>query len=146
MRVEFVSPYNHSPKTGIGRYMHTLKSHLERSIEVSVKPMRFAPFSSRLSFLRNFPLAIEGHVPGSIVHIPQIMGCAMMLYRPYHPSVATVHDLGFFELPEEGHTLDPLARRLLNWSLAGLKRVDKIVAVSEFTRHGIIKHLGIPAE
>ncbi len=146
MRVEFVSPYDHSPQTGIGRYMYTLKSYLGRSIEVSIKPMRFAPFSSRLSFLRNFPLAIDGHVPGSIVHFPQIMGCAMMLYRPYRPSVATVHDLGFLELPEEWEMYGPIARRLLRLSLAGLKRVDRIVADSEFTRQGVIKHLGIPEE
>jgi glycosyltransferase involved in cell wall biosynthesis len=35
---------------------------------------------------------------------------------------------------------------MVRLSLAGLKRVDMIVADSEFTRQGVIKHLGIPEE
>ncbi len=146
MRVEFVSPYEHNPQTGIGRYLHTMVQHLSGLIDVAIRRPRSLPLANRLSSLRNLPIGIEGHVPGSIVHFPQIMGCAMMLYRPYHPSVATVHDLGFLELPEEREMLDPIARWILRLSLCGLKRVDKIVAVSEFTRQGVIKHLGIPAD
>ncbi|MBW7959586.1 MAG: glycosyltransferase family 4 protein [Candidatus Promineofilum sp.] len=143
MRVEFVSPYNHSPKTGIGRYMHTLKSHLERSIEVSVKPMRFAPFSSRLSFLRNFPLAIEGHVSGSIVHIPQIMGCFVLSRRDYFPSVVTVHDLGMLETPLDQPLFNRFDRWVLHQQLQGLKRADLVLVHSDRTRKGLTHHLDI---
>lgn len=146
MLVEFVSPYVHNPNSGIGRYVHTLAEHLSESVDVTICRLRNVPLANRFSPLRQLPIGIEGHVPGSIVHFPQIMGCAMMLYRPYHPSVATVHDLGFLELPEEWEMFDPIARRLLRLSLAGLKRVDMIVAVSEFTRQGVIKHLGIPED
>lgn len=146
MRVEFVSPYDHSPNTGIGRYIHTLTKHLSGFIDVPIRRPQFVPLVGRFSALRNLPIGIEGHMPGSIVHFPQIMGCAMMLYRPYHPSVATVHDLGFLELPEEWEMFDPVARQILRLSLAGLKRVDLIVAVSEFTRRGVIKHIGVPPE
>lgn len=143
MHVEFVSPCDHSPQTGIGRYIHTMVRHLSGSVDLTIRSPRFIPLAGRLSPLKNLPIGIQDHMPGSIVHFPQIMGCAMMLYRPYHPSVATVHDLGFLELPEEWQMLDPVARRLLRLSLAGLKRVDSIVAVSEFTRQGVIKHLGV---
>jgi glycosyltransferase involved in cell wall biosynthesis len=146
MRVEFVSPYDHNPKTGIGRYVHTLVGHLSNSIDATICRPRFLPLTNQISPLRNLPVSIEGHLPGSIVHFPQIMGCAMMLYRPYHPSVATVHDLGFLELPEEREMIDPIARRLLRLSLAGLKRVDLIVTDSEFTHQGVIKHLGVSEE
>jgi len=146
MRVEFVSPYDHSPQTGIGRYIHSLVRHLSESVDVALPQPRFLPLADRLSPLRNLPIGIKEHQAGSIVHFPQIMGCAIMLYRPYHPSVATVHDLGFLELPEEWEILDPVARQMLRLSLAGLKRVDMIVADSEFTHQGIIRHLGIPGE
>jgi len=146
MRVEFVSPYEHNPQTGIGRYLHTMVRYLSGSIDVAIRRPKLLPLADQLSSLRNLSIGIEGHVPGSIVHFPQIMGCAMMLYRPYHPSVATVHDLGFLALPEEWEMLDPIARWILRLSLCGLKRVDKIVAVSEFTRQGVIKHLGIPGD
>lgn len=144
MRVEFVSPYDYSPHTGIGRYVHTMVQHLFESVDVAICRPQFLPMAGRYSTLRNLPIGIEDHIPGSIVHFPQIMGCAMMLCRPYHPSVATVHDLGFLELPEEWQMLDPVARQMLRLSLAGLKRVDMIVAVSEFTRQGVIKHLAVP--
>ena len=143
MRIEFVSPHDHSPQTGIGRYIHTMVRHLSESVAVAIHRPRFLPLVDRLSPLRNLPIGIKDHVPGSIVHFPQIMGCAMMLYRPYHPSVATVHDLGSLELPEEWEALDPVARQVLRLSVVGLKRVDRIVAVSEFTRQGVIKHLGV---
>jgi len=146
MRIEFVSPYDHSPQTGIGRYIHTMVRHLSESVAVAIHRPRFLPLVDRLSPLRNLPIGIKDHVPGSIVHFPQIMGCAMMLYRPYHPSVATVHDLGSLELPEEWEVTDAVARQVLRLSLAGLKRVDMIVADSEFTHQGIIRHLGIPGE
>lgn len=143
MRVEFVSPYDHNPQTGIGRYVHTITRHLSKSVDATICRPKFLPLTDRFSPLRNIPIGIEDHVPGSIVHFPQIMGCAMMLYRPYHPSIATVHDLGFLELPEEWDMFDPIARRMLRLSLAGLRRVDMILAVSEFTRQGVIKHLGV---
>jgi glycosyltransferase involved in cell wall biosynthesis len=69
------------------------------------------------------------------------MGCSMQLWNPQHPAVATVHDLGALELPEERRTQDPVARQLLHLSLAGLKSMDAIIAVSEFTRRGVIEHL-----
>lgn len=143
MRVEFVSPYEHSAKTGIGRYAHTLTKHLSEQLDVAISRPRFLPLADRFSSLRNLPVGIKHHVLGSIVHVPQIMGCAMMLWRPYHPSVATVHDLGVLELPEESAMLDLVARQILRLSLAGLTRVDQIIAVSEFTRQGVIKHLGV---
>ena len=146
MRVEFVSPYNHSPQTGIGRYVHTLMKRLRQEVDVSIGEPRFLPLTNRFSSMRNLPVGIKNHVQGSIVHFPQIMGCAMMLWRPYYPSVATVHDLGVLELPEEWEMLDLIARQLLRASLTGLKRVDLIVADSEFTRQGVIKHLNIPPE
>ncbi len=144
MRVEILTHGNHRANTGIGRYVHNLAGHLGSSIEVKLSQLSYLPLATKVNYLKYLPVGIKGHVPNSIVHFPQIMGCAMMLYRPYHPSVATVHDLGFLELPEEWEMFDPIAHWLLRWSLAGLKRVDRIVADSEFTRQGIIKHLGVP--
>lgn len=146
MHVEFLSVFDHSQNTGIGRYLHTVAHHLSGLVDVTIHRPLFLPLSGRFSPLRNLPIGIENYIRGSIVHFPQIMGCAMMLYRPFHPSVATVHDLGFMELPEEWKMFDPIAKQLLKLSLAGLKRVDKIVTDSEFTRQGVIKHLGIPKD
>jgi len=143
MRIELLTHGKHTPHTGIGRYVDGLTKHLGELADIDLCQLQYLPLTNSISPLRQLPVGIDNHVPGSIVHLPQIMGCAMMLYRPYHPSVATVHDLGFLELSEEWEMLDPVARQVLRLSLAGLKRVDRIVAVSEFTRQGVIKHLGV---
>jgi glycosyltransferase involved in cell wall biosynthesis len=146
VRVEFLSYQEYRSESGIGRYVLSLVRHLSGAMDVALCRPRFLPLSERLQIMRNLPAGIHGHQRGSIVHFPQIMGCALMLYRPYHPAVATVHDLGFLELPAEREMWDLVARQLLRLSLAGLKRVDWIVADSDFTRDGVIKHLGVREE
>lgn len=146
MRVELLTHGRHTTRTGIGRYVHALLKYGDELADVNLRRLKYLPFYRSARSLEQVPVGISGHVRGSIVHFPQITGCAMMLYRPYHPSVATVHDLGFLELPEEWEMFDPVARQILRLSLAGLKRVDLIVAVSEFTRRGVIKHIGVPPE
>jgi len=146
MQVELFAHMPVDSVSGIGRYMRELHAHLQERVPVRFVTPIDPPLTRFFSPLHFFPLGLRGHQPGSIVHFTQIMGCAIMLYRPYHPSVATVHDLGFLELPEEWEMLDGVARQMLRLSLAGLKRVDMIVADSEFTHHGIIRHLGIPPE
>jgi glycosyltransferase involved in cell wall biosynthesis len=146
MRVEFVTPYDHSPKTGIGRYMHTLKAHLEESIEVSFKPMTFFPLSDRFAILKNFPLSVKDHRPGSIVHVPQIMGCAIYLWKDYTPRVATVHDLGILETDLDAPLQNKTNRFILDLQLSGLKKSDMLLVHSKRTRDGLIRHLGIKPE
>jgi glycosyltransferase involved in cell wall biosynthesis len=141
MTVELVSHLPKDSVSGIGRYVKELHKHLQDQIDIKITQGVDPPLSVRFPILHNFPISVKDHLPGSIVHFMQIMGCAQMLWRPYHPSVATVHDLGALELPEEWQMLDPIARQVLRLSLAGLNRVDLIVAVSEFSRNGVIKHL-----
>ncbi len=59
--------------------------------------------------------------------------------------VVTVHDLSFAVVPE----YYDLKRRLWHWSLGYkklLRRADKIIAVSEYTKQDIIHELGVPEE
>lgn len=147
MEVDLVTIGKNPRHTGIGRYIWELYHHLqERGLDVTITGCVNLPLADRLSLLHSFPLGVQNHRPGAIVHFTQIMGCAQMLWRPVRPAVATVHDLGVLELPEEWQIHDPIARQILRLSLAGLKRIDIIVAVSEFTRQGLINHLGIAAE
>lgn len=146
MRVELVS---HLPKgsiSGIGRYVRELHHHLQDHVDVTIKHFSDPPLAKRFPILHNFPTGIENHQTGAIVHFTQIMGCAQMLWRPYRPSVATVHDLGLLVWPDEAQMFNPIDRRLVQLSFLGLKRVDGIIAVSEFTRLSVIEHLGFSPE
>jgi glycosyltransferase involved in cell wall biosynthesis len=142
-RVELVAPGKFDSSTGIRRYTYSLYSHLANYISIEIKQLHTLPLARRISWMQHLPVGIEGHSKKSIVHFTKIMGCALMLWRPFHPAVATVHDLGAFEHPKEWEMLDPLARQLLRLSLMGLKRVDLIIAVSDFTRQSLINHLGM---
>jgi glycosyltransferase involved in cell wall biosynthesis len=92
------------------------------------------------------PIGIQDHVPDSIVHFPQITGCAMMLWRPVRPAVATVHDLGVLVCEEDAQLFSPSARRILDLQIAGLKRVDYFAVNSERTKVGLVEILAIPEE
>ncbi len=59
--------------------------------------------------------------------------------------VVTVHDLSFAVIPE----YYDLKRRLWHWSLCYkklLRRADKIIAVSEYTKQDVVRELGVPEE
>jgi glycosyltransferase involved in cell wall biosynthesis len=140
MHIELI---DHNPGVttgGVARYVHELYQQLSAAVSVSWSYLVPVPGAQRLSFLRHLPRAVSPHQPGAIVHFTQIMGCALLLWRKLHPAVVTVHDLGALERPEEWQMFDPLGRQLLRLSLAGLRRADLIIADSEFTRGGLIKH------
>lgn len=146
LEVELVEHSPGRPDTGIGRYTAELRKHLaELSEDVSVRLTSSVdpPLAKRFTTLHSLPLWVRSHQPGAIVHFTQIMGCSQMLWHPVHPAVATVHDMGGLVWPEERNMMNPLDRFLLGLSIAGLKRMDAIVAVSEFTRQGVVEYLGV---
>lgn len=142
----------HSPgdkSSGIGRYTRELYDQLSRHSEhvaVRLTTTIPPPLSGRLPVLRHLPLGVNDHQAGSIVHFMQIMGCAQMLWRPVRPAVATAHDLGVLVWRERLPLKRQIGRMLFLLSLAGLRRMDAIIAVSGFTRRSVIEHLRVPAE
>ncbi|MBN1314734.1 MAG: glycosyltransferase family 4 protein [Anaerolineales bacterium] len=120
--------------------------HLGELADVNLCQLRYLPLTNRFSPFKQLPIGIGNHLPGSIVHFPQIMGCAMRLYRPYHPSVATIHDLGVLVCKKDQELSNWLDRRLLDINLAGLKLMDHWIADSEFTARGLVDILRIPRE
>jgi glycosyltransferase involved in cell wall biosynthesis len=100
----------------------------------------------RPSFLRFLPMGLARSVAHSIVHFPQIMGSAQMLWRPVHPAIATVHDLGRLVCPEDEALWTWKDRWILDLQLRGLKQMDWWVVNSEQTRRHLVEHLGLPRE
>lgn len=136
----------HNPPTqisGIGRYCRELFAHLKDNVDIRMAYPRFPPLSERFTFLRNFPMGVVGHRTNSLVHFTQIMGCAQMVWKPLHPAIATVHDLGVLICEDDQILFNKLDRHILELQLKGLKQVDLIVADSEFTRRTLIEYLGL---
>lgn len=149
MRVELVEHNPPAHMTGIRRYTLMLAQHLQAytdQLEVRFARTTAPPLARRFSSLHHLPLGIAPHHTGSIAHFQQIMGCAVMLWQPPRPAIATVHDLGGLVWREEWQNTDALSRALLRLSLHGLRRVDALIADSEFTRQSIIEHLRVAPE
>ncbi len=64
-------------------------------------------------------------------------------FRRRQPAVVTVHDLAFLHFPE---ILDDDAKRYYGQIHLAVKNADKIIAVSEWTRHDIETMLGVPSQ
>jgi len=132
--------------SGISRYCQELYKGLQGRAPVRLCSFRSPPLANRLTFLEHLPVGVEPDEGGGIYHFTRIMGCALMLWRPLHPAVATVHDLGPLVWPPERQATDALGWMLFRLSLLGLKRMDRIVAVSQFTANCLVDLLGIPRE
>jgi glycosyltransferase involved in cell wall biosynthesis len=132
--------------TGIGRYAWALHRHLSGRVNVRVTAQTAPPLARYLDFLRYLPTGVVGHDPGALVHFTEDAGCAQMLWRPVHPAVATSHDLGWLSWPPEARMHRAFDRALLRLSYLGLRRMDAVIAISEYSRRQLIEHLGIPEE
>ncbi len=131
---------------GIGRYTRELHKHLTPHVSVrKVEPI-YPPLTNRIDPLRYFPIGVHPHRRGSIVHFTEDFGCSQMFWNPLRPAVATSHDLGFLAWPPEASMHRSFDRILLYLSYLGLKRMDAVITVSEYSRKRIIQQLKIPTE
>ncbi|WP_172450840.1 glycosyltransferase family 4 protein [Candidatus Chloroploca asiatica] len=143
MQVELVAHNPIHSVSGIGRYVRELYAHLQQCIAVRIVHPVNLPLADRFEVLRHFPVGLSQHQPGSIVHFTQIMGCAQMLWRPFRPAIATVHDLGVLVCPEDSPLHNPISRRVLSVQLAGLRKMNYYAVNSIQTRDDLIERLGI---
>jgi len=91
-------------------------------------------------FLRNvaFPLAVRRQPKGSILHV--LDHSNGHLCRHYPRSVATCHDIAEYrETP-----LNPRQLNHWKWRVEGMKKAQKIVAISHNTKRDLIELLNIP--
>jgi glycosyltransferase involved in cell wall biosynthesis len=136
---------NVSSHSGISRYARELYRELNGRMRADLCSFRVPPLARRLSFLEHVPLGVAPDHRRGVYHFTRIMGCSLMLWRPVHPAVATVHDMGHLVWPVE-RPKRILDRLLLRLSLLGLCRVDRIIAVSHATGRSLSERLGIEQE
>ncbi|MBC7232563.1 MAG: glycosyltransferase family 4 protein [Chloroflexi bacterium] len=128
---------------GISRYCRELYKRLKERMPVRLCSLRPPPLARRFTFLEHLPLSVEPDEGQGIYHFTRIMGCALMLWQPVHPAVATVHDLGPLVCAEEAHAVNPFDALLFRLQLAGLRRMDAIITRSHYTRKTVYERLDI---
>jgi len=156
-----------SPITGIGRYLRGLMREVERAD-------RFAPdYFCSLRWGRSLDLApLQGASPGAGGRMPQALRSLRPLVRAVErinfsaglrwrdfafyfepayipfatplPTVITIHDLSHLRHPET-HPVDRV-RELDRALPAAIKRADRILTVSDFTRREVIEVFGVDAD
>jgi glycosyltransferase involved in cell wall biosynthesis len=146
LEVDLVEHSPGVPFTGIGRYTRELYDHLLPRVAVHLTKHINPPLTRRLTFLHYLPIGVQAHKAGSIVHFVEDIGCSQMLWRPLRPAIATSHDLGMLVWRPEAQMHRLLDRVLIRLSYLGLKRMDAIITVSEFSRQTVIQRLGFPAD
>jgi glycosyltransferase involved in cell wall biosynthesis len=152
-------PWNE--RTGIGRYVDRLQAGLR---EAGVDVVRATPTPPQLpcfvyrafrlvgrdlrAFLTNYPLR-SAYPRAETYHlISQTLASLLLVGRPRGQVVVTVHDIFPYMLRSDPELRSPFAgdhfyHRL---AMAGLKRADHLIAVSEYTKRCLIEHLDIPEE
>jgi glycosyltransferase involved in cell wall biosynthesis len=128
---------------GIIRYVTSLRSALDAlGVEVRLTGFRYLPGSERRTALRAWPIGVDRAEDANrrLVHLAQIVGSTMLLRpRPPRPVVVTAHDLGALYCPEDRAGASRLEMALFRPSMWGVRRADRIIAVSEYTRQGLIR-------
>jgi glycosyltransferase involved in cell wall biosynthesis len=150
-----------SAATGIGRYAFEIERGLrEAGVDVTTAPLRnpipapIGPLARRAgydldAFSRSYPLRANVE-PGRITHLTsQTLATLLLTQRLPRPVVVTVHDILPYllrddpELSTYRHRLDRLMDSL---AMRGLKRADRLIAVSHYTKQTVVERLSIPEE
>ena len=148
--------------TGIGRYVKMLDAGLRQA---GVQTTRVAPtlpvlpdFTYRFlqwfgrdlrAFLTNYPLW-STYPKADIYHVTEQTLASLLLFsRPGGQVVVTVHDIFPYMVRNDLELGSPYGGSehvYYRLPVAGLKRANHLIAVSEYTKQSIIEHLGIGSE
>jgi glycosyltransferase involved in cell wall biosynthesis len=146
--------------TGVGRYVHMLMSELclrgynSLRIPPSVPPLPSLAYTGLAklridarSFLSNYPIWADYPKSGTYHLSSQNLATLLMFRPPKGKTIVTVHDIIPFML-RNVRDLNPYGGRVDRWfdrlAMEGLKRADRLIADSHYTKRCLIEHLGLP--
>lgn len=129
-------------RAGTARYIKALLREFERRNDLAVRRLAFGGSSRAASFVRDavwYPLLLGAARGFDVLHCPTFRAPI----RSRAPVVVTVHDLAVFRHPNA----------FRRWSRAYgpvvvprvLKTAQRVIAVSEFTKHELVDVLDVPA-
>jgi glycosyltransferase involved in cell wall biosynthesis len=150
-----------STNTGIGRYAVELERGLcQRDVDLRVARLRtrvpkvLDAFAHRAgydlkAFLSSYPLRVETF-PADVTHITsQTLASLLLTQRLPKPVIVTVHDILPYLLrndPKLQVYQNPIHRWMDLLAMRGLRRADRLIADSWFSRDCLINELRIPGD
>ncbi len=142
-------------KTGVGRYVHALRTGIGKAGfdvvgSTPTLPSVLSPAHRILRLLRRYNYPLWSSYPDAdIYHLTtQELGSLLILRRPKGPVVVTVHDIFPYMLRHDPELLSflPGDRLYVHVAMAGLRRADRLITVSEHSKACVVEHLGIRPE
>ncbi len=149
------------PDTGTGRYADGLAAALRaEGVEIDVRhpqrptaivPLHRVPLLRRFdldTFFDSYPLGVPP-TSASLLHLAsQTLASGLFLGRRRTPTIVTVLDVLPLMWLRQGqdHAFRHWPDRLLYlMAMRGLRRADRLIAISDFTRRSVVDLLAIPA-
>lgn len=146
--------------SGLSRYATALYCQLKQWPDANVTPVPLTPpplprpllrLASGLgydigTFLTTYPLSWPGDL-GDLVHLTHRAQATLLLRRPSCPSVVTVHDVIHYQYRNDP-SMRTYRNHLVQWmdriSIRALHSADAIIASSEYTKHALVREVGLP--
>src|SRR5919109_4880226 len=139
-------------KVGVGRYVAALRTGIGQAGFDVVGSTPALPSLPSLAYrvlrlLRRYNYPLWSSYPkADIYHLTtQELASLLVLRRPKGPVVVTVHDIFPYMLRHRPELLSflPGDRLYVHLAMAGLKRADHLITVSEHSKRCVVEHLGI---
>ena len=124
----------YKPHTGIGRVVHGLAE----ATGLRLTEARYR--RSRWPVLRNVPFGLTHLGEAQAVLQPRITGSSALADTSGLPSVAIVHDVGVLDEPVPPGLGSAVGHWSVMQSVRSLRHASRIVAVSQFTKHRLLRH------
>ncbi len=146
--------------TGLSRYEDSLVEGLGETQQANVTVAKPASFPARLAkpvrwlgldlvrFFNSYPVRARLG-PADVYHLTSQGLATLLVFQSMRPAIVTVHDIIPYIVRSDPvlntfrHPLDAWFYRL---SIAGIRRADAVIAISDYTRQTLVEHLGYPAE
>ncbi|RIH83170.1 glycosyltransferase family 4 protein [Calidithermus roseus] len=127
----------YSPQSGIGRVLSSLRAGWGERVRVVGAAYRSLP----LPLLRTRPIGVRLEQPADLVLLPQLTGAEALRDTGGLPGAVIVHDIGVVDFPGDRGTLGWWGHKSVEASFYGLRWASRVIAVSEFTRRRLLRHL-----
>lgn len=160
-KVTFVTQFYQRARGGLGRYEESLLLELGKRVQLSIRPaqpLAAPPVLEKMAswigislqgFLANYPCRVDS-VSGDLIHLCNQNLALSLFARQLPPSVLTVHDIitrvEKTQHPQMYSNLGAVARLMLHLNMMAIRRADRIISVSEYTKGDLAERLKIDPE
>ena len=146
MKVDYILGKRVGEINGMQRYAQEIMKHAEEEVGgrlIDYRAISGMGLIGRMPGLVYYPYKVSRRArPGSIKHLCSHIQAYLLNYLRLEPSVVTCYDIYPYVHP--GHPF--MDKNMVRLGLRGMRKADRIIAISNFTKEEAVRVLGIPHE